>query len=1035
MYYLGIDIGSTSINTAIVNEHKELVYEGDYVRHFGLIYDETYKLINDIFKKYPQECFKGAVFTGTNGEIVANLIGLPFEVESICIVIGATNICPGVKSIISIGGQDAMLFTLSYDGDDFFLTDFSLNGPCASGTGSFIDQQAERLSHAIYGQDFELTQDKLDSVLEDFIKLGLKSTSPAPVACRCTVFTKSDMIHLQNKGEPLENIIAGLHYGNAQNFVSTIVGNIEVKSPVIFIGGMAANKMQVIALKKYFKDLYVPPHFSSIGAIGAAIFAMEHHHSEDFRFPIKGLKKIRSSLSFEFPRTFPLRLKLSRFNETNLPPILPRKKYHGYLGIDIGSTSTKYAFIDKDGKIITKSYVATRGKPIEVTQGLLKDLVTKLGKDNIEVLGICTTGSGRNVVGDFLDADLIVDEITAHSKGAITIDPLVDTIFEIGGQDSKYIHIKDTYPIDFDMNKVCAAGTGSFLHELANKLKINIVGEFQEIALSSDSPINLTERCTVFMESDLMGYAQKGAEIKDLIAGLCYSIVHNYLNRVVGKRYIGNKIMFLGGPSLNKAIVAAFERVLNKEIIVPPNREVMGAYGAALIVKDQIEKIGAEKKDRDIDTLSQVKVEFKETICRADPMCSNECKLKVYNFGGRKSVWGGDCGRYETTNQSNWIMFSNSLGVKSPCGSKDVKNPHSNFNTKGSTKDFVEQKWETKDYFSLRQDLFLDVLKKWDIEPGKFNNSKNSPTIGIPFGIHFLEWGFFWGIFFKELGFNVYLTPKTSSPIVKMGVESVVTEMCFPMKVYHGHVRYLKDKCDFLFLPNVIDMPALTDAEKSMFCPMVAASQYIVKTGLGLDDKRVLRPHVYLRDNRETIAHDMVSELKPKLDISYPNVLKVIEKAFLEYNEFKQRLYKIGEQVLSNADRPIWIITGRPYNLYDFRLNLHLGPRLAKRGILALPMDFVDISNIGLSDFPRMYWGLGSRILRCAKYIKTNLRVFGVHITNFSCGADSFIEHFYKHILSDKPYLILEFDEHSGVAGMLTRIEAFNHVVYSVISH
>ncbi len=208
----------------------------------------------------------------------------------------------------------------------------------------------------------------------------------------------------------------------------------------------------------------------------------------------------------------------------------------------------------------------------------------------MRIKAVATTGSGRNVVGDFLNADLILDEITAHAKGAVAVDPEVDTIFEIGGQDSKYIRLERTHPLDFDMNKVCAAGTGSFLHELANKMKINIVGEFQELALASRSPVSLAERCTVFMESDLFSYFQKGARREDLIAGLCYAVVHNYLNRVVGKRPIGKKIMFLGGPSLNKAVVAAFERVLNRPLLVPRHREVMGAYGAALAVKEAFER-------------------------------------------------------------------------------------------------------------------------------------------------------------------------------------------------------------------------------------------------------------------------------------------------------------------------------------------------------------------------------------------------------------------------------------------------------------
>ncbi len=471
-----------------------------------------------------------------------------------------------------------------------------------------------------------------------------------------------------------------------------------------------------------------------------------------------------------------------------------------------------------------------------------------------------------------------------------------------------------------------------FLHELANKLGINIVGEFQEIALSSKNPINLTERCTVFMESDLMGYLQQGARIQDLIAGLCYAIVHNYLNRVVGKRFIGNKIMFLGGPSLNKAIVAAFEKVLGKEIIVPPHREVMGAYGAALLIKEQMEKSGNKQKDRNIKELAISEVGYKEIICRADITCTNECKLKVYNFHGKKSIWGGECGRYEVTNY---------LGE--PCD----------------------------DYFLKREEIFLDILKQWDVEPGKLNTINSSPVIGIPFAIQFLEWGFFWSIFFRELGFNVYLTPKTQNKIATLGVESVVTDMCFPIKVFHGHVKYLIDRCDFYFLPNVIDMPAYSDNEKSMFCPMVAASAYIVKRAISIDDKRILQPHVYLRDGPEHLTKDLYEAMGNKFNVTIKEIKRAVDLAFSKYNSYKKGLIDIGKDVLSkNGDKPIWIISGRPYNLYDVRLNLHLGSRLSKRGILALPMDFIDVSQIDLSDFPRMYWGFGSRVLRVAKYVK-----------------------------------------------------------------
>ena len=518
-YDVGVDIGSVSINCVILDENQKVVLETPYLRHFGLIYEETHKLLSGILRRIEVEnsgALRSVTFTGVHGELLAERLRAPSEVETIAQVLGAIHVVPGVRTIITVGGQDAAVFQLAHSGDEWRLESFNMNGPCASGTGSFIDQQAERLALSIYGPDFSMDQEKLQQTLDDFIKLGLESTYPAPVACRCTVFTKSDMIHLQNKGESLPNIIAGLHFGNAANYMSTIIGNREISDPIIFIGGMASNRLQVKAFKHYFPSLIVPAHHTSIGALGAALQARKQNWRNEVDLSVLIRKDSKSAYSF--PRAERLELSLSSFDSQNNLAPWARKKgkpVEAYLGVDIGSTTTKYALISENARILHKCYVPTQGKPIEVTQRLLRTLQEEVGQ-KIKLMAIATTGSGRNVVGDFLGADLIVDEITAHARGAVEIEPDVDTIFEIGGQDSKYIMIENTHPLDFDMNKVCAAGTGSFLHELANKMKINIVGEFQEIALSSKNPIHLAERCTVFMESDLVSYLQKGGERRDL---------------------------------------------------------------------------------------------------------------------------------------------------------------------------------------------------------------------------------------------------------------------------------------------------------------------------------------------------------------------------------------------------------------------------------------------------------------------------------------------------------------------------------------
>mgnify|MGYP000990090598 CR=1 FL=1 len=581
VYDVGIDVGSVSINCMVIDEHRQVVLETPYLRHFGLVYEETLSILKSVYSapfiEHPN-ALRSISFTGVHGQMPAEILGAAHEVETIAQVVGAMHVVPGVRTIISMGGQDAALFQLTHFDGRWHLEAFNMNGPCASGTGSFIDQQAERLALSLYGPEFQMDQAKLQQTLDDFVSQGMQSTYPARVACRCTVFTKSDMIHLQNKGESLPNIIAGLHYGNAANYVSTIVGNRRLAEPIVFIGGMASNTLQVRAFQHYFPRIQVPPHHTSLGALGAALQAQEAGRRN--RVDLSRLEQKGFGTEAQFPHGEKLELRLTRFEVDN--SLLPWPN-HGngppaaYLGVDIGSTSTKYALIDDAGNLLHKCYIPTRGKPIEVTQNLLRTLMEEVG-DRVRLVALATTGSGRNVVGDFLSADLVIDEITAHARGAVAVDPSIDTIFEIGGQDSKYIHLEKTHPLDFDMNKVCAAGTGSFLHELANKMKINIVKEFQEIALASSRPVHLAERCTVFMESDLVGYAQKGARREDLIAGLCYAIVHNYLNRVVEKRPVGQRVMFLGGPSLNKGIVAAFEKVLGRAILVPRHREVMGAF-------------------------------------------------------------------------------------------------------------------------------------------------------------------------------------------------------------------------------------------------------------------------------------------------------------------------------------------------------------------------------------------------------------------------------------------------------------------------
>jgi predicted CoA-substrate-specific enzyme activase len=805
------------------------------------------------------------------------------------------------------------------------------------------------------------------------------------------------MIHLQNKGERLEDIIYGLHVGNARNYLSTIVMNRTLHEPVLLVGGLSLNALQVKALREHFPGLVVPPFSTSIGALGVALQAL----ASGIRCSVEPAKLLaperRANLTV--PVGARLVLKETSFPESNA--VIHNVFGVGtrcFLGIDIGSTTTKYALITPERKILHKRYVPTQGKPVEVTQALLQHLREQVGR-RVEIAGVATTGSGRTVVGDFLRADLIIDEITAHARGAVEIDPAVETIIEIGGQDSKYVSITNTHPLDFDMNKVCAAGTGSFLHELANKYGIDIVGEFQEIALAAQAPVKLAERCTVFMESDLTAYHQKGAGRENLIAGLCYAIVHNYLNRVVGKRKIGRRVMFLGGPSLNRGIVAAFENVLGRGLLVPRHREVMGAYGAAVCLQ---ERMGAAANPsstfRGIERAIADRMPCLETICRADAGCHNQCKLKIYSFDGRKSIWGGECGRYEVVRRTG--------------------EPRENL-------------------FALRQDIWERHMAGVyePLAEAPLMEVDGRPTVGMQRSLYGVQASLLWAHFFDHLGFRLVLTPPTSAEISRLGIESMAAETCYPVKVAHGHARLLMEKTRFLFLPIPIDMPTPQPAERGYYCPMVQSNAHMILAGLGVPPEAVLSPTLCLKSDTGMLALDIHEQIGHQLGLRKTCILRALRHALEKQAEFSRTLFRKGQEFLGRLDpqEPVVVVTGRPYNLYDERLNLRLGQSLARIGVAALPMDFIDVSGVDLAGFSSMYWGLGAQVLRTARWVGARPSTFGLHLTNFGCGADSFIEHFYKHILGDKVSLILELDEHSATAGVMTRLEAYRNVIHNIL--
>ncbi len=1008
---VAIDIGSVSLNTVVLTPGGALLEELPYLRHFGRTLDCCAKVMEAIEAAHGRENIARVVFTGAHGKPIAQETGTIFEIETTAQTRGLFSLLPEARTVISIGGHDSALLILAPGQDGFILEDFKLNEACAAGTGSFIDQQAERIySDLPQFSSINDPQNRIEAILDHFVAEGRKSEKAAHVACRCTVFTKSDMIHLQNKGIAIRHIIAGLHEGVAKNFKSTLITNRPLERPVAFIGGYASNSLAREGFEKILgMPVTVPQHHTSVGAIGVGLNAIARRAGKPVR--ASDIARLKGSSAFAAVTTEPLCIRKAPFAETGAAVGLPGKKgtLDAFMGWDIGSTTTKLVITSPKGEVYYKRYIPTEGQPVVAIKKCLKHLMITIDYERLNILGVGTTGSGREVANLFVGADDVVNEVTAHARGTTFFRTDVDTIFELGGQDAKYTSLSGGFVVDFRMNKVCAAGTGSFLEETANKLGINISKEYESLALAAKAPLKLTERCTVFMESDLMSFLQMGAAREDLLAGLSRAVVHNYLNRVVQDGKIGDVISFQGGPSLNKSVVAAFEAVVGKAIVTLPHREVMGAIGSALHACDEREKAlsrGEQPASR-FRGWAVVDAPFshKEEVCHRNQNCHNQCKLQIYRIGSEEAVYGGECGLFESRAQA---------------------------------------KTRTPDLARVRMRLFFKSMQgKFRVQgddpaaeyaaPPSDKLAPARPTVGIPRSLTFFQLGVFWVHLLDSLGYDVLISPETDNSIVDSGIEAMTCEACFPVKISHGHASYLKSRVDYLFLPMMIEMTP-PPGKKGYYCPYLEANTYMLKAALALDPKKAIMPAIYMKEGREGIGTAFAAEFS-RLGLPFDRFRfnQAYDKAWAALTAFDDEIKKVGRTVAANlGDKRAIVVVGRPYSAYDSRTNLNLFATFSRLGLMAIPQEFLDLDSHTIDeDYPNMYWGFGDKILKAARLISTDPRFFGLYLTSFSCGPDSFILHFFNHEMgrTGRPYLELELDEHSAGAGVETRLLAFVDVI------
>ena len=978
--YMGIDIGSVSLNIAIIDEELRLL-KSVYKRTSGQPIPALIEVFEDLKKDFPQ--LNELISTGSARNLIADCLGIEKENEIITQARATAHFHPEARTVIEIGGQDSKLIFLEQAkrSGKTVIVDHALNEICAAGTGSFLDQQAHRLGISI----------------EEFSNLALISEKPATIAGRCSVFAKSDMIHLQQEKVPKEDIVAGLCYALARNYISNLGKGKRFEKPIAFQGGVAANKGVVKAFEELLElnpgELIIPKHFNIMGAFGSAIIALERGSEASFeiqkaiddlrQYLIESSNEARSShlnrLIYKGDGDGDSDVRLSRDFDKSDALLFPSKKEKVYIGIDVGAVSTNVVILDGDKNLLAKRYLLTEGEPIESVKKALEDIAHEI-KDFVQVQGVGITGSGRYFVGDFVGADVIINEITAQAKATLDMDNTVDTIFEIGGQDSKYIRLKSGSVVDFEMNKVCAAGTGSFLQEQADRLGIRIEEEFSKAALGSKAPVDLGTRCTVFMESDLIHHQQVGSPKVDLVAGLSYSIANNYIEKVVGNKKIGQRIYFQGGVAGNKSVVAAFENILGSDVIVPKNHNVTGAIGAALIAMERRENgeksnfVGFDLEDRDY--------QIKTFECKHCPNC---CEIKQVFIGGEfRSFYGGICDRYEVKEKKS--------------DDEDLPN-----------------------LFKEREEMLMSYYKEDEFD-------SNSPVIGIPRMLMFFEQFPLWATFFGRLRLKVVLSDKTNKKLIHKGLKEVLAETCYPVKVAYGHIVNLIEKgVDNIFLPSIIDLEKENeDVARSYNCPFIQGIPFMLKPAFG-DKVKIIAPTIFMAKEKKNLREQML-KIGREFGRSKRDIMSAIAAALEAEEDFEKRRQERGQEILQGLkrDNEAIVIIGKPYNVHDIGLNLNMPKKLRKSGVLAIPYDLLPLNGVELpSLYSNLVWKNEQNLLRGAMFAKGNPNLHIIMITNYGCGPDAFFDKYLEDTMEEEPYLVVEVDEHSGDAGMVTRIEAF----------
>ena len=934
-YTLGIDIGSTTVKIAILDENDTLLF-ADYQRHFANIQETLAELLAKAYGKLG-ELTLHPVITGSGGLTLANHLGVPFVQEVIAVSTSLQKIAPQTDVAIELGGEDAKI--IYFEGGNI---EQRMNGICAGGTGSFIDQMASLLQTDATG---------LNEYAKNYKALY-------PIAARCGVFAKTDIQPLINDGATKEDLSASIFQAVVNQTISGLACGKPIRGHVAFLGGplhfLDQLKAAFIRTLKLDDEHAITPENSHLfAAMGSAMNAKDEVTVSltDMTNRLKNSIK----LDFEVERMEPLFATEEDYEAFNKRQSAYQVKkgdlsqYHGncYLGIDAGSTTTKTALVGEDGTLLYSFYSNNNGSPLKTAIRSIQEIYNILPED-AHIAFSCSTGYGEALMKAALLLDEGEVETVSHYYAAAFFDPEVDCIVDIGGQDMKCIKIRNQTVDSVQLNEACSSGCGSFIETFAKSLNYS-VQDFAKAALFAEHPIDLGTRCTVFMNSKVKQAQKEGASVADISAGLAYSVIKNALYKVIkvsDAKELGRHIVVQGGTFYNDGVLRSFERIAGCEAIRPDIAGIMGAFGAALIAKERYHAEGRETTMLSIDKINELKYTTSMANCHG---CTNNCRLTINKFtGGRQFVSGNRCER----------------GIG-----------------KEKNKDHIPNLYEYK---------YKRLFSYPPLSPDKATRGK----VGIPRVLNMFENYPFWYTFFTELKYQVVLSPTSTRKIYELGIESIPSESeCYPAKLAHGHVTWLiKNGVKFIFYPCIpYERNEFPDAVNHYNCPIVTSYAENIKNNVDeLHDPSITFMNPFLALTSEEIVTKRLTEIFP--DIPESEVKEAAHKAWEEMDAVHKDIEKKGEetlQYLKETGRRGIVLAGRPYHI-DPEIHHGIPDLINSYGVAVLTED--SVSHLVPVERPirvNDQWMYHSRLYAAANFVKTRDDLDLIQLNSFGCGLDA----------------------------------------------